>query len=75
MDDYYERRRRRGREYDRKARRREEMSVYKQQKLLRIAKNGNGPSLPAVSILETPTDLTPADYYAGKAALSAAGLS
>lgn len=32
-------------------------------------------TLPKVSILETPSDLTNADYYAGKAAQAAAGLS
>lgn len=33
------------------------------------------PSLARVSFLEKPHDLMPADYYAGRAALSAAGLS
>jgi hypothetical protein len=31
-------------------------------------------TLPRVSILEKPHDLTPADYYAGKAGQAAAGL-
>jgi hypothetical protein len=33
------------------------------------------PTLPSVSILEKDLGLTPADYYAGKAAQAAAGLS
>jgi hypothetical protein len=31
------------------------------------------PSLPSVSFIETPHDLTDADYYAGRAAQAAAG--
>lgn len=32
------------------------------------------PSLPPVSFLDQPNDLTPADFYAGRAAQAAAGL-
>jgi hypothetical protein len=48
---------------------------YQRQRRLRIENHGTGtPSLPSVSILETPTDLTDADYFHGVRALREAGL-
>ena len=49
--------------------------VYEMRKRGEIVGRDGSISLATVSILETPSDLTNADYYAGKAALSAAGLA
>lgn len=49
--------------------------VYEMRKRGEIVGRDGSVTLPKLSFLETPDNLTNADYYAGKAALSAAGLA
>lgn len=52
-----------------------DLSNYERQRQARIETNGCGvPSLPSVSILETPTDVTEDDFRVGVRALREAGL-
>ena len=49
--------------------------VYEMRKRGEIVGRDGSVTLPKVSIIEKPSDLTSADYYAGRAAQAAAGLS